>query len=226
MRKSFYEKLDEISGDVISMGSLVQEAVHNAIKAFVEFDVEVAQKVIDEDTKIDEYDIMIEEKCIVVQAEHQPVASDLRFLHSVSLIIKYLERIGDLSVNLARVVKRLAKYKEIEIDKGVFDLVMEMGSLVKSVLNKALEAFKSRDPKLASKLDRVDNAVDDIQKMILKRLYVTHGREGYQEEYVKFITNISLASRYLERIGDQAVNIGERVLYFLTGDYGVFHEDV
>ncbi|MBC7334470.1 MAG: phosphate signaling complex protein PhoU, partial [Actinobacteria bacterium] len=206
MRKSFYEKLDEISEDVISMGSLVQEAVHNAIKAFVEFDVETAQKVIDEDIKIDEYDIMIEEKCIVVQAEHQPVASDLRFLHSVSLIIKYLERIGDLSVNLARIVKRLAKYKEIDqeigIDKELTTLITEMGSLVKSILGKALEAFKNRDPKLASKLDRVDNPVDDIQKMIFKKLYVTHGKEGYQEEYVKFITNISLASRYLERIGD------------------------
>ncbi|MCJ7665368.1 MAG: phosphate signaling complex protein PhoU, partial [Actinobacteria bacterium] len=161
--------------------------------------------------------------CIVLQAEHQPVAVDLRFIHSISIIIKHLERIGDLAVNIAKIVKRLSAEEEKgKIDREIIDLLVEMGNLVKPELNEALEAFKNRDAKLASKLGKSDDAVDEIQKLIFKKLFSSH--KG--EEDIKFVTNIVLASRYLERIGDQSVNIGDRVLYFLTGDYSVFHNDL
>ncbi len=100
------------------------------------------------------------------------------------------------------------------------DFLVEMGNLVKPELARALEAFKNRDARLASKLGKSDDAVDEIQKLIFKKLFSSH--KG--EEDIKFVTNIALASRYLERIGDQSVNIGDRVLYFLTGDYSVFHD--
>jgi len=181
MKRSFHEKMEEINEDVLVMGSLVQDAVHNSIEALVNMDPRLAGKVIEGDEKVNEYDISIEEKCIVLQAEHQPVAIDLRFLHSVSILIKSIERIGDLAVNIAKVVIRLSKEKEKKnIDKDIIDLLVEMGNLVKPELG---------------------------------------------EEDIKFVTNIALASRYLERIGDQSVNIGDRVLYFLTGDYTVFHDD-
>jgi len=223
VRKTFHQKLDEITGDVVEMGNLVQEAVHNSIKAFLEMDTELAQDVVKKDEKINEYDISIEEKCIVLQAEHQPVAIDLRYLHSVSIIIKCLERIGDLSVNISKVARRLAKEKKKYLDKEIIDLIVEMGNLVKPELNRALESFKNKDVKLASKLGKSDDMVDEIQKMIFRKLFTS--REC-SEENIKFITNIVLASRYLERIGDQSVNIGQRVLYFLSGDYKVFHDNV
>jgi len=223
MRKSFHEHLDEVTEDVLNMGSLAQEAVHNAIQALVEMNPELAQKVIDNDIKIDEYDISIEEKSIVLQAEHQPVAKDLRLLHSISIIIIHLERIGDLAVNIARIVKKLARQKEKLLDKDILDLLVEMGNLVKMVINRALESFRKKDYKLASRLDRIDAPVDDLQKMVLKKLYTS---VSGSEEYVKFITNVSMISRYLERIGDQAVNVGERVQFFLTGEYRIFHVDI
>ncbi len=222
MRKTFHQKLDEITEDVLAMGSLVQEAVYNSIKAFVEMNTELAQEIVEKDEKINEYDILIEEKCIILQAEHQPVAVDLRYLHSVSIIIKYLERIGDLSVNISKIVKRLAKEKKKYLDRETVDLLIEMGNLVKPELNRALESFKNKDIKLAAKLGKSDDMVDDIQKMIFRRLFTSH----MSEENIKFVTNIVLASRYLERIGDQSVNIGERVLYFLSGDYKVFHDGI
>ena len=223
MRRTFHQKLEEITEDVLAMGSLVQEAVHNSIEALLRMDPQLAEKIIEDDERVNEYDISIEEKCIVLQAEHQPVAVDLRFLHSVSILIKNLERIGDLAVNIAKVVRRLSREEEKKhLDKDIIDLLVEMGNLVKPELARALEAFKNRDAKLASKLGKSDDAVDEIQKMIFKKLFTTH--KG--EEDIKFVTNIALASRYLERIGDQSVNIGERVLYFLTGDYSVFHDDM
>jgi len=223
MRKTFHQRVEEITEDVLAMGSLVQEAVHNSIEALLKMDTQLAEKIIKDDEKVNEYDISIEEKCIVLQAEHQPVAVDLRFLHSVSIIIKHLERIGDLAVNIARVIKRLSKEDEkSNIDKEIISLLVEMGNLVKPELSRALEAFKNRDARLASKLGKSDDAVDELQKLVFKKLFSSH--KG--EEDIKFVTNIALASRYLERIGDQSVNIGDRVLYFLTGDYSVFHDDL
>ncbi len=222
MRRTFHQRLEEITDEVLVMGSLVQDAVHNSIEALMNMDQELADRIIKDDEKVNEHDISIEEKCIVLQAEHQPVAVDLRFIHSISIIIKHLERIGNLAVNIGKIVKRLsAKEEKSNIDKEVMDLLVEMGNLVKPELARALEAFENRDAKLASKLGKSDDAVDEIQKMIFKKLFTTH--KG--EEDIKFVTNIALASRYLERIGDQSVNIGDRVLYFLTGDYSVFHDD-
>jgi len=223
VRKTFLEKMDEITEDVITMGSLVQEAVYNSIKAFIEMNTELAQDVVKKDERIDEYDVFIEEKCIILQAGHQPVAKDLRYLHSVSIIIKYLERIGDLSVNISKIVIRLAKEKKKYLDKEIIDLLIEMGNLVKPELGRALESFKNKDIKLASKMGKSDDLVDEIQKMVFRKLFTS--REA-SEENIKFITNIVLASRYLERIGDQSVNIGQRVLYFLSGDYKVFHDNI
>jgi len=223
MRKTFHQRLDEITDEVLVMGSLVQDAVHNSIEALMRMDPELADRVIKEDERVNEHDISIEEKCIVLQAEHQPVAVDLRFIHSISIIIKHLERIGDLAVNIGKIVKRLStKEEKSNIDKEIIDLLVEMGNLVKPELSRALEAFKNRDAKLAAEMGKSDDAVDELQEMIFKKLFTTN--KG--EEDIKFVTNIALASRYLERIGDQSVNIGERVLYFLTGDYSVFHDDI
>ncbi len=223
MRKTFHQRLEEITDEVLVMGSLVQDAVHNSIEALMRMDPELAEKVIKEDERVNEHDISIEEKCIMLQAEHQPVAVDLRFIHSISIIIKHLERIGDLAVNIGKIVKRLStKEEKSNIDREIIDLLVEMGNLAEPELGKALKAFKNKDAKLASKLGESDDAVDEIQEMIFKKLFTTN--KG--EEDIKFVTNIALASRYLERIGDQSVNIGDRVLYFLTGDYSVFHDDI
>jgi len=223
MRKTFHQRIDEITEDVLEMGSLVQDAVHGSIEALLNMNPQLAEEVIKNDERVNEYDISIEEKCIVLQAEHQPVAVDLRFIHSVSIIIKHLERIGDLAVNIGKVVKRLsAKEEKSHIDREVIELLVEMGNLVKPELARALEAFKNRDAKLASKLGKSDDAVDELQKLVFKKLFSSN--KG--EKDIKFVTNIALASRYLERIGDQSVNIGDRVQYFLTGDYGVFHDDL
>jgi phosphate transport system protein len=220
MREIFSRKMEEINNDVMLMGGLVQEAVDDAVKAFMEMDAGLAQKVIERDVKIDEMDISIEEKCIIIQAEHQPVARDLRYLHSICVIIKSLERIGDLAVNAAKVVKKMEKNKLRCSDREIINLIVEMGSIVKSELNGAIESFKNKSIKIASKLEKSDDTVDGIQKMILKKLFSSYK----SKKDINIVTSIVMASRYLERIGDQSVNIGERVRYFLSGDYEVIRD--
>ncbi len=222
MRKKFYRQIGIITKNVISMSNLAQDAVRNSVNSLIDHDTDLARKVIDEDVKIDDYEIAIEEKCIVLQAEYQPVAIDLRYLHSISNIIIHLERIGNLSVNIAKVTKRLAKLKTPYLNKNIKELLVEMKNLVILELSKSSGAFKNKDIKLASKLGKIDDDVDDMQKVIIKNLYTSSYNN---KDATKIITNILLTSRYLERIGDHAVSISERVQYFLTGDYRVFHSD-
>ena len=223
MRKTFHEKLDEVNENLIEMGSLVQDTVNDAINALVNADIELAQKVIDSDSKIDDYDIMIEEKCMYIQAEHQPVARDLRLINSIFIIVIYIERIGDISVSIAKLVKRLYSEEKKQISKDIMDIIIEMGNVVKNILDKALKAFKNKDARLASRLDEIDDTIDDLQKNLYRKLYSIHSMD---EDYIKFVTNMSLVSRYLERIGDNSVNIGDRVVYYLTGDFKAIHSEL
>ena len=223
MRKAFYDKINEISNNVISMGKLAQDSVYNAINALINADTAIAQKIIDGDYKINDYEILIEEKCVVLQAEHQPVAKDLRYIHSISNIVIHLERIGDLSANIAKIAKNLSKLKMQYLDEEMKKLLLEMFNLVNPLLDKALMAFEKDDLKLASSVGKIDNAIDDIQKTIIKKLFCSVFNK---KENIKIIAGISLVARYLERIGDHSVSIGERVQYYMSGDYTVFHSDI
>ena len=179
--------------------------------------------VIDGDNKVDDYDITIEEKCMYIQAEHQPVAKDLRFIHSVYLIVIYLERIGDICVSISKLTRRLYIQEKTSLGKDIKDILIEIASIVKSTLEKALKAFKNKDVKLAGRLEQISETIEDLQKSLYQNLYSAKSKD---EEYIKLVTNISLASRYLERIGANAVNIGERVVYSLTGDFRAIHSDL
>ncbi len=228
MIKKFHEKLQEITRNVNHMGKLVQEAVEGAVKSLVEDDAEIAKKVIEGDDKIDELEMKIEQDCLFIHAEYQPFAKDLRLINSMNIIAIYLERIGDLSVNLAKITRRLSKHKAMFMTPEIHDLVKEMAELAKSILANALKALKNHDAKLASKLEEIDVEIDELQKVIFKKLFASALGNGdlNREEFALYLSNISLATRYLERIGDQSVNIGERVLLFLTGDYKILHDDV
>jgi phosphate transport system protein len=222
MPKTLDDKLKEVSADILKMGNLIQETVKDAIKAFVTGDAELAQKIIDNDTMVDDYDISIEEKCMYIQAEHQPVAGDLRFIHSIYLIVIYLERIGDIAVSIAKLVKRLYLQEKRPISKEILDILVEMGNVAQSILKKALESFNNRDAKLALRLENINATMDGLQKALYQRLY---SKKSQNEDYIKLVTNMSLISRYIARIGENSVNIGERVIFFLTGDFKVIHSD-
>ncbi|OPL17504.1 MAG: hypothetical protein AVO38_00530 [delta proteobacterium ML8_D] len=222
MRKAFYNNINKISKNVISMANLARDSLSNAVNALINADPTLAQKVIDADNKIDDYEISIEEKCVILQAEYQPFAKDLRYIHSVNNIIIHLERIGDLSVNIAKIAKSLSKLSIQYLDSDMKNLLLEMLELAKTILNKATLAFDKSDFNLASNIDRIDDDIDKIQKTIIQKLYSS---KFNKKENIKIIADISLVARYLERVGDHSVSIAERVQYYLRGDYRVFHSD-
>jgi phosphate transport system protein len=227
MIKKFHEKLQDIVDDVNKMGKLIQEAVENATASLISGDRDLATMVVEGDNRIDELEMNIEEACLVIQAEYQPFAKDLRLINSINIIAIYMERIGDLAVNLAKITRRLEKHKAMFMTPEIMDLFKEMIEIAKLVLAKSLKAFKNNDAKLAGKLDELDNELDDVQKVLFKKLFASVvGNDSLnKEEFALYLSNVSLAARYLERIGDQSVNVGERVLLFLTGDYKILHDE-
>ncbi len=224
MIDTFHEKLEELKKDVIDMGNLVSNNVEDAINSILTGNPELARKVIKDDDKIDDYNAMIEEKCMYILALYQPVARDLRLIQSINIIVIYLERIGDISVNIAKLTIRLYEKDKKQLDKDILEIIIEMSNIVRSILDKALKAFSKEDSRLALKLDQMDSSITDLQKALYQKMYKTS--VYHSEDYIKLVTNISLLSRYLERIGDNSVNIGDRVLYYLTGDFRHIHSDV
>ncbi len=227
MIKKFHEKLQDIVDDVNRMGELIQEAVEDSTTSLITGNRDLATKVVDGDSVIDELEMNLEEACLVIQAEYQPFARDLRLINSINIIVIYMERIGDLAVNLAKITRRLEKHKAMFMTEEIMDLFKEMINIAKLVLAKALKAFKNEDAKLAGKLDHLDNELDELQKVLFKKLFASvAGNDSlHREDFALYLSNVSLAARYLERIGDQSVNVGERVIIFLTGDYRILHAE-
>ena len=136
MIKKFHQKLQDIVDDVNKMGKLIQEAVENATTSLVTGDRDLATKVVEGDNRIDELEMNIEEACLVIQAEYQPFAKDLRLVNSINIIAIYMERIGDLAVNLAKITRRLEKHKAMFMTSEIMEVCKEMINIEKLVLDK------------------------------------------------------------------------------------------
>lgn len=213
MRKSFHEELDELQDEILVMGNLVVDNVTHAVKSLVEGDLETAESVIERDDQVDSMNISVEEKGMSMLARQQPVAKDLRLIYAILIVTVYLERIGDLALNIATIAKRTKGLTEEE--KPLAGLFSKMGDLSCQLVKKSLEAFKKRDIVIAEELSTLDEPIDELYKQFLKEL--RKARED--EDYIERFTQLILASRFLERVADNAVNIGERVIYIVTGEF-------
>lgn len=211
MRETFRRELDDIRGEVVSIGRLVIEVTGNAVKALVTGDIGLAQTVIDADDELDTRTLGLEEHALEVIATQNPVAKDLRLLHSMTYIAIHMERMGDLSVNIAKAAKRTA---EVKGPQTLYDLIQAQGNLVSRVLESCVEALEKHDLELARRLPEMDEPIDHLFKQFFRELARLH-----EEEDIEWASSMVLAARYLERIADHAVDIGERLAYIITGDF-------
>lgn len=212
-RKTFHEELKELRNEILRMGEFVIASVKNAVKALVEGDLELADEVIKDDDVVDNYNLEIEESAMSMLARQAPVARDLRLINAVLFITVHLERIGDLALNIAEVAKRIRELTAEE--KTLAELFLKMGSLSCDLVSKSLEAFEKRDVALAEKIKTLDEPIDQLYKQFLKELRKCREEEDYLDRFTQLI----LASRYLERVADHAVDIAERIAFLVTGDW-------
>jgi len=216
VRKQFDRELKDLKEKVVMMSELVYDNVTDAIDSLFKCDKELADSVINADIRIDELDHEIEEESISFIARQQPVAIDLRMIATYFHVIISLERIGDLAVNIARVTKAI-KYEKINSE--IFRNMKSMSEEVRQVLRASLDYFVNMNVEGAKLLHEMDSKVDKYYYKLIDEFT----KISQDEILIKWTSLMVLASRYLERIADNAVNIGERITYLSNGDYQVFH---
>lgn len=209
-RHGFEEQLMGLHQNLLKMGSLVEEAISLSVKSLADRDIVLAEKVIQQDDMIDKLYLQLENDCFRLIALQQPMAIDLRRIATVLKVVTDLERIADHGVNIAKATIRLKKevYAKPLID------IPRMASLAQSMVRKAITAYVDRDIEKCYQLSKDDHEVDSLYKHIYNELIdIMQSKPNmvYQGTQLLFVAH------YLERIADHATNLGEWVIYLVTG---------
>jgi len=213
MRRRFDDKLDEIRGDILRMGSVVEEELKLALKALRKRDTDLAQQVIATDDTVNEMRFAIEAKCVELIATQQPAASDLRAIVAVMNMIVDLERMGDQTKGVAKLIPAL---EEVPVKWARSDELQEMGRLVGAMLKQAMTAYATNNLELANLIADQDAEVDSLYAQVHAQV-MENMTETSKQRKVEAFYDILRAARELERFGDLATNVADRVIYIATG---------
>jgi phosphate transport system protein len=210
-RKTFHGQLDDIREQLVRLGALATELIPRGTEMLLNLDLREAQAIIDEDDEIDLLALDIEERCYRLLALQQPMAVDLRALVTAIRLASEIERSADLMVNVAKAVRRLYG---MEHDPRVRGLLQRMGEEAHRLFRLAIDSYVDADEPLAAALDDMDDGLDTTHREFISQI-LESCRAGTIE--VEAAVQLALIGRYYERIGDHAVNMGERVRYLVTG---------
>ncbi|MCC5910425.1 MAG: phosphate signaling complex protein PhoU [Clostridiaceae bacterium] len=211
MRSQYINELKDLKVKLLKMGAMVQDIIEVSVQALAKQDLMMAKRVYKLDDDIDVLELEIEEECMRLIALQQPMAKDLRTIGTIMKIITDLERMGDHAVNIAKVTLEIGDEPLI---KPLID-IPRMARLTEDMVKKSLDAFMAEDIELAEEVAHDDDKVDAIYEAIYKELIemmIENPKLVSQSIRLLFI------GRYLERIADHTTNIGERVIYMVTGE--------
>ena len=204
MRNKFDKQLDRLNVELIDMGQLCEVAIGKATKALEKDSEEIAKEVISADAEIDQKEKEIEQLCLKLILQQQPVAKDLRQISAALKMITDMERIGDQASDIA----------EIKDTRAIPEIV-KMASAASAMVRCSVMAYVNKDLDLAKKVleadDKVDNMFDNIKHKLIEFIAKEGGNQG--EDVIDFL----MIAKYLERIGDHATNIAEWVEFSITG---------
>ena len=206
MKTHFQEELEELKKQLLTMATLVQEAISFAVQSLVKRDSELAQKTLAGESRINALEMSVEDMCLKLLALRQPMAVDLRFITSAMKIVTDLERMGDQAVNIA---ERAISLNEEPQLKPYLD-IPRMAEVVQSMVKDVLDAFVNRNSKLARSVCERDDIVDGLNDQVFRELLT------YMISDPKTITravHLMIVCRCLERIADHATNIAEDVIF-------------
>lgn len=208
-RELYQEQLRKLNGELVEMGDLCENAMSLVMKALREKDEKIAEGVHRIEEEIDQKERDIEAMCMKLLLRQQPVAGDLREISAALRMIADMERIGDQTADIADITKFLTDF-EIEIHPSVF----VMGKKVSKMVDDSVNAYVRRDEKLARKVIAADDEVDALFDQVKGEL-VEDIRENKMPNGREL--DLLMITKYLERIGDHAVNLGEWVIYSIYG---------
>ncbi len=211
-RETFDRDLGRLQDDLLHMGGLVEAAVRQSIEALQARSVALADEVISGDNATDALHIQLEERCMQLMATQQPMAKDLRMIAAVWAMTIDLERMGDHAEDIARITLRIA---EQPLLKPLID-IPRMADSVVEMLREGLDSFVARDAEQAERMARKDDDVDHLYAQVFRELltYMLEDPKNTQRA-----THLLMVAQALERMGDHATNIAERVIYMVTGTF-------
>jgi phosphate transport system protein len=208
--REYEQELGHLREQLLVMGSRVEEIIGGSMRALMERDAPLAERMIEADRTIDRLEVELDGQCMQILARRQPVASDLRFITLVLKVVTDLERMGDLAVNISERVLELTG--EVPL-KPYVDLP-RMAAEAQSMLRDALDAFVAKDAERARQVIDRDQMVDDLYAQVFREL-LTYMMENSKNVYRA--TRLQSIAKYLERIGDHATNLAEMVVFMVKG---------
>ena len=214
-RLHFHEELERMELQLLTLGELAGNAVRSAVDAVVQHDDALAGRVIAEDDEVDRLYLAIDQGIISLLALQSPVAADLRLVSVIMHSGLHLERIGDQAVNVAKVFQIT---KDLPRNATIVQQIGEMGDIVVEMVRTAMDALRRRDRELCMKLPAMDDPVDRLNR----NMHFEVAKLADNAQALDWGMHMNLASRALERVGDNAVDIGEQVSFLLTGEFVEF----
>jgi len=211
IRKTFHQQLDDIKQGVIELAAMVVESIPRATQALLDADLTAAQAVIDNDDVLDGKSLEIDDECLRLLALQQPMASDLRVIMTAMRLNWDLERAGDLACNICKTIRRMYG---TPIEPKLRGLIVQISEEAYRLTRLAMDAYADRNVALAAALEDMDDRLDGLQRDFIIALIEQHDRSVMP---LQSAVQLALVARYYERLGDHAVNMGERIQYMVTG---------
>lgn len=208
--RRFEEQLDELRTRLLEMSALVESAIYHSVQSLVDKDEAQAQQVLQNESRINQMEIAIDDFATRLLALHQPMATDLRLITAAIKINNDLERMGDLAVNIA---ERSLDLIHEPLVKPLID-IPHMASLAESMVRKSLDSFVKKDADLARSVLVSDDAVDELRDDVYRELVTYMERDP---SAIRQCVDLIFVARNLERIADHATNIAEDVVFLVEG---------
>jgi phosphate transport system protein len=217
-RVEYQVELERLEASALDGLNLVSSALQRTMEAIEHQDVELAQIVVADDDRIDGRYLEVHQSLITLLATQSPVATDLRLISALLHVLKNVERMGDQCVNICKLIPLTGN--EPPADEQMIKLILGMGTQTRALINQAKRAFAERDVEMARDLVRQDDLVDDLNRDCF-RLALALGDDVDKREWAM---TMLLAARAIERIADNAVDIGEQVAFVVTGLFREFED--
>jgi len=212
VRTNFEQRLEGLEAKLGQMGQVLQSQLDRTLVALTNADQRTADEVILRDQLLDAAYVEVEEEILRTLALEAPVARDLRLVAGVLHVNSHIERMGDLCVNISRFVKLAGGDQP---DPEVQATLVEMGEHARRMVAAAMECFMRRDVELAERLPIMDQPLDELNERVFRQLEQLPADRGAPGPWA---SRMVLTARYLERIGDHSVDIGEQVVFIVTGE--------
>jgi phosphate transport system protein len=214
MREAFHDQLDSVFLDLAGICRSVETAVELASRALLEGDAELAERVISSDADIDAAREKVEDTCFTLLSLQQPVAGDLRVVVSALRMVSELERMGDLSVHVAKIAR--LRVPEVAVPDQLRPTMTQMGEVAQDLVSRVAQIITNRDVEAAIELGRDDEVMDRLRRQSFRDLLSDDWAHG-----VEAAVDLALLGRYYERIADHAVSVANRIVFVVTGQQPV-----